>query len=180
MTVSPVTPQTRRPFARRSKEHLQSHDVPLRHATDLLIAFTKDADNHRYDTWDALINDYCMNSAAPVGRFLLALHNEQTGGLFYSDALCNVLQILNHLQDIKDDATKLQRIYLPRQWMTQYGVTDKDCTRSDMTPALRELVNRMLDACDELNQRCQKIAILIREPAPANGIGGHCPHCPTI
>ena len=164
MIVSPVTPQTRRPFAPPLKDHLQSHDVPLRHATDLLIAFTKDADNHRYDTWDALINDYCMNSAAPVGRFLLALHGEQTGGLFYSDALCNVLQVLNHLQDIKDDATKLQRIYLPRQWMKQYGVTDQDCTRNAMTPALRELVNRMLDACDELISDAKKLPFLLENP----------------
>ena len=152
------------PFCAPLKDHLQSHDVPLCHATDLLIAFTKDADNHRYDTWDALINDYCMNSAAPVGRFLLALHNEQTGGLFYSDALCNVLQILNHLQDIKDDATKLQRIYLPRQWMTQYGVTDKDCTRSDMTPALRELVNHMLNECDKLISEAKKLPFLLANP----------------
>lgn len=152
------------PFCAPLKEHLQSHDVPLRHATDLLIAFTKDADNHRYDTWDALINDYCMNSAAPVGRFLLALHGEQTGGLFYSDALCNVLQVLNHLQDIKDDATKLQRIYLPHQWMKQYGVTDQDCTRDSMTPALRGLVNRMLDACDELIAEAKKLPFLLANP----------------
>ena len=158
------TPKDAPPFCAPLKEHLQRHDIPLRHATDLLIAFTKDADNPRYDTWDSLINDYCMNSAAPVGRFLLALHGEHTGGLFYSDALCNALQILNHLQDIKDDAAKLQRIYLPRQWMKQYGVTDKDCRDNSMTPALRELVNHMLDACDELISQAKKLPFLLANP----------------
>ncbi len=91
------------------------------HCQDLIAAFKQDAVKRRYDDWDELM-DYCLRSAAPVGRYLLDLHGETTKAYPYSDALCSALQVINHLQDCKEDFLTLDRVYLPGDWMQAEGV----------------------------------------------------------
>ena len=86
--------------------------VPVVHCRDLLVAFKRDAVKPRTADWADLL-DYCRYSAAPVGRFLLDLHGESQDTWPASDALCAVLQILNHLQDCRADYCDLDRVYLP-------------------------------------------------------------------
>ena len=76
--------------------------IDTRHCLDLVSAFKQDAVKLRYRSWEELI-DYCNRSAAPVGRFLLDLHGGSRSGYEASDALCNALQVINHLQDCQDD-----------------------------------------------------------------------------
>lgn len=94
---------------------LRTHGIPLTDATDLLVAFRADARNGTVKTLADLMT-YCRHSAAPVGRFLLALHDE-TAGHAQSDALCAALQILNHVQDAHDDIATLKRCYIPLEWL---------------------------------------------------------------
>ena len=73
-----------------------------RHAQDLLAAFKLDVTKLRYRDWDDLIS-YCELSAMPVGRFVCDVHGESRTVWPANDALCAALQIINHLQDCKDD-----------------------------------------------------------------------------
>ena len=82
------------------RHSLRETGVTAQHALDLISAFKQDAVKNRYDNWAELI-DYCTRSAAPVGRYLLDLHGEDKRHYPLSDALCNALQIINHLQDFK-------------------------------------------------------------------------------
>src|SRR6185436_10882140 len=86
--------------------------VTIKHGLDLISAFKQDAVKQRYENWGELL-DYCDRSAAPVGRFLLDLHGEQTSLYPFSDALCNALQVINHLQDCAKDYAEMNRVYLP-------------------------------------------------------------------
>lgn len=131
---------------RRSAE---ATDVPLQHAIDLIHAFKQDAVKQRYDSWEDLMG-YCALSASPVGRFLLDLHGEDNAKFVGSDALCNVLQVLNHLQDLADDYHALNRVYLPGDWMAAAGVTVDDLDRDAATPGLRQVIDQCLDGCEEL------------------------------
>ena len=97
--------------------------ITNRHCLDLISAFKQDALKGRYRDWQELM-DYCNRSAAPVGRFLLDLHGESKAAYKYSDALCNALQVINHLQDCRDDYLNLDRVYLPGEWMAKEGVAD--------------------------------------------------------
>ncbi|MEM6467341.1 MAG: squalene/phytoene synthase family protein, partial [Pseudomonadota bacterium] len=81
----------------RLRASLLETDVPTRHGLDLISAFEQDAVKGRYGSWDELM-DYCDRSASPVGRYLLDLHGEDPAGYPASDALCNALQVINHLQ----------------------------------------------------------------------------------
>lgn len=123
--------------------------IPARHCTDLVAAFKQDALKARYDDWNDLIG-YCLQSASPVGRFLLDLHGGSRDGYGSSDALCNALQIINHLQDCAADYRDLDRVYLPLDWVEAEGAAVSDLGRPALTPALRRVLDRCLDGVDAL------------------------------
>jgi phytoene/squalene synthetase len=123
--------------------------VTTKHGSDLVAAFVQDAVKLRYKTWDELLG-YCELSANPVGRYLLDLHGEDKAAYRYSDALCTVLQIVNHLQDCGDDKRDLDRVYIIDDWLAEEGGTIDDIDRKALTPALRKVIDRMLDGCEAL------------------------------
>jgi squalene synthase HpnC len=123
--------------------------VPLDHCRDLIAAFKQDALKLRYTDWKDLMG-YCYLSAAPVGRYLLDLHGEARDAWGASDALCNALQVLNHLQDCQDDYRQLDRVYLPLDWMTAERETVAALDRPASSPGMRRVLDRTLDATDAL------------------------------
>jgi len=139
------------PSALALRASLAETGTPPTHALDLLHAFRQDATKTRYASWDELL-DYCRYSAMPVGRHVLALHGEPEATKAPSDALCAVLQILNHLQDMAKDLAQLDRCYLPADMLAEAGATIADLRRPSETPALRRVITRLLDHCDALNQ----------------------------
>ena len=121
----------------------------LSEACDLLRAFRQDARQSRYADWDDLL-DYCALSAAPVGRFLLALHGESTRAVLGpADALCVALQILNHLQDCRADREALDRVYCPVAWMAEAGGETAFFAPSNGARR-RAVLDAMLDRVDDL------------------------------
>jgi farnesyl-diphosphate farnesyltransferase len=130
--------------------------------TDLLHAFRQDAVKHRYETWEELL-DYCRYSAAPVGRLLLGLHGENAETFAPSDALCASLQVLNHLQDCKQDLATLDRCYLPLDLMELNGAKIDDLRLHRTLPPLRAVFDYLLDYVDELNNQSRKLPALVRD-----------------
>lgn len=128
---------------------LEKTGVTNQHCIELIKAFKQDAIKLRYENWDELIG-YCQMSAAPVGRYLLDLHGESTKTYQASDALCNALQILNHLQDCKDDYVTLNRVYLPLDWMKHNGLEVECLDASKSGPKLNSLIHQVLDSTAEL------------------------------
>lgn len=123
--------------------------VTTKHGSDLVAAFVLDAEKNRYANWDELIG-YCELSANPVGRYLLDLHGEDPAMYPYSDALCTVLQIVNHLQDCGDDRRDLDRVYVIEPWLEEAGGSVADLDKPASSAALDKVKHRMLDGCDVL------------------------------
>jgi hydroxysqualene synthase len=107
-------------MARHLGAMLRDKNLPMSLATDLLTAFRADARNTIIRTF-ADVMAYCANSAAPVGRFLLAIHDEPQSHEA-SDALCAALQVLNHVQDARNDALELRRCYIPMAWLNAQNI----------------------------------------------------------
>lgn len=137
------------------RTHLTARGLALNLATDLLAAFKRDATNERCRTWADLM-DYCRLSACPVGRFLLALHGEQDGREA-SDALCSALQVVNHLQDVKDDYTMLHRVYLPADWLATDGVDLSELSAASTSPGLRKTLTRVTEYTEDLIARAEHL-----------------------
>ena len=131
------------------RESMRATGVPTVHGSDLVAAFVQDCKKRRYHSWDEVVG-YCEKSANPVGRYLLDLHGEDRAGYKYSDALCTVLQIVNHLQDCADDKRSLDRVYVIDAWLAEEGASVADIDGATCSPALRRVIDRMLDGCDAL------------------------------
>jgi len=136
--------------AHRCRESLDQCGITVQHCHDLITAFKGDATKLRYTDWDELIAGYCRYSASPVGRYLLDLHGEDPAGYVNSDALCDALQVLNHLQDCQDDYRTLDRVYLPGDWLTAAGARIEDLDAAAASPGLRKVFDQCLDGVDEL------------------------------
>lgn len=130
-------------FANRLRHDFENENLSTSLVTDLMVAFRRDADGFEYQTWGQLM-DYCRYSAAPVGRFMLAIHDESPSTYLPGASLCTALQIVNHLQDIKYDWHNLQRLYLPSDLMQEYDVSSADLERSQSTPQLQKLISHIV------------------------------------
>jgi squalene synthase HpnC len=93
----------------------------------------------RYQTFDDLVG-YCMLSAAPVGHLVLSVFHASTPErVALSDKICIALQIVEHLQDVGEDA-RAGRIYLPLEDLERFGCAEVDLLAPSANAALREVV----------------------------------------
>lgn len=129
--------------AHRMRESLAVTGVSPQHCADLLAAFKLDATKLRYRDWDDLMG-YCGLSAAPVGRYLLDLHGGSRDGYAAADALCLALQVINHLQDCREDYLNLDRVYLPQDWMDAESASLDSLRETRTSPQLRAVFDRMI------------------------------------
>ncbi len=142
--------------AARARDSMAACGVTTRHLADLIDAFKQDATRRRYADWYDLMG-YCNRSAAPVGRFLLDLHGEDPTHWVASDALCNALQVLNHLQDCKDDYLALDRVYLPGDRMAAHGVSVANLAEDHASPGMRRVLDDVLAGVEDLMRRARTL-----------------------
>jgi len=142
--------------ADRLRQSLIATGVTDVHARHLLAAFRRDAEQDRCRNIDQL-RDYCRLSASPVGRYLLDLHGEDRRGHALSDPLCDALQIINHLQDCKEDLQRMNRVYLPLDWLHEADLDETSLLAGHSSPALRAVLDRCLDVCDALLEKSRPL-----------------------
>ncbi|MXW96145.1 MAG: squalene synthase HpnC [Acidimicrobiaceae bacterium] len=105
----------------------------------LLAANRLDQHKTGYVDFDELM-EYCELSANPVGRLVLAVFEAATPErLAASDQVCSGLQVLEHLQDVGEDAAN-GRVYLPADDMERFGVAVEDLGAPVASANLRGLV----------------------------------------
>lgn len=97
-------------YARDFFRSCKSGRMKINHGLALLEAFIQDTEKSRYDGFQDTL-DYCQKSAATIGRMVLEASNEFSVETIHSDNICMVLQLINHLQDVKFDYLKNNRIY---------------------------------------------------------------------
>ena len=151
------------PSAAAMRASLIETGVTAQHCHDVLHAFRLDAVKLRYEDWDDLMA-YCRYSASPVGRQLLDLHGERQDTWPPSDALCSALQVLNHLQDCADDYHRLDRVYLPLPDLAAEGIGVEALTAGAASPALRRVLDRLLDRTAVLVEKARGLPPRVTAP----------------
>jgi squalene synthase HpnC len=126
----------------RLRRALNARGLSPKHAHDLLTAFRLDVTKLRYRDWDELMT-YCAFSAMPVGRFVCDVHGESRAVWPANDALCAALQIINHLQDCKQDYVDLDRVYIPQDALRGSGVAVEALGAAHASPALRQCLQQL-------------------------------------
>jgi squalene synthase HpnC len=114
-------------------------DLPLQPFRDLIEANRHDQVVTRYGTFEEL-SAYCMLSAAPVGRLVLAVLGCSTPErVERSDRVCIGLQVVEHLQDVAEDHS-MGRIYLPLDDLAGAGCPSDGLLDPAHRGALRDTV----------------------------------------
>jgi hydroxysqualene synthase len=121
----------------RLRQALNARGLSPKHAQDLLTAFRLDVTKLRYRDWDDLMS-YCAFSAMPVGRFVCDVHGESRAVWPANDALCAALQVINHLQDCREDYLNLNRVYVPQDALRASGANVEALGEARASPALRD------------------------------------------
>ncbi len=105
----------------------------------LIAANRVDQHRARYETFDDLLG-YCALSAAPIGQLVLAVFRATTPErTAWSDDVCAALQVIEHLQDVGQDARR-GRVYLPAEDLRRFAVSHEELLAPTASPALRQAV----------------------------------------
>ena len=134
-----------------------SRGVPFRLAEELIEGVRMDLDRVRIRTWDEL-DLYMYRVASVVGVwmcYLFGVHDAETHKR--AAALGKAMQLTNILRDVGEDLAE-DRIYLPREVMQRYGITEERLRElqgamhdnRQMPPAYRAMMHEMFGRAEAL------------------------------
>jgi squalene synthase HpnC len=127
---------------------IRKFDLSLDPFRRLIEANRIDQRVHSYESFDDLVG-YCTYSATPVGQLVLSVFGLATSErIVMSDKVCIGLQLVEFLQDIKEDAQR-GRVYLPVEDLKSFGCTSDDLVEASASSSLRSLVAMQVERARE-------------------------------
>lgn len=115
----------------------------------LIEANRRDQLHPEIATYSELL-DYCFLSANPVGELVLCAFEAATPErIALSDSICTGLQLVEHWQDVAEDARN-GRIYLPADDRERFGVTADELSDDHASEPLRRLLELETDRAETL------------------------------
>jgi squalene synthase HpnC len=143
-------------------ETIRRRELPPEPFLDLIDAFEQDQRVFRYDTFEKVL-DYCRRSANPVGRLVLYLcdYRDEKRQLL-SDQTCSALQLANFWQDVRRDIRERDRIYIPKESMDRFGVTEEQIVAARCDENFRRLMRFEVDRCAEMFSRGDALLPMLR------------------
>jgi squalene synthase HpnC len=130
------------PILRATARSVRDLHLPREPFLHLIEANLRDQGRVDIEDWSGLLA-YCRLSANPVGELVLHVFGAATADrIAMSDRICTALQIVEHLQDVTEDARR-GRIYLPADERRRAGVSPRDLVVVPAPPAVRRLAARI-------------------------------------
>ena len=118
---------------------LQHFAIPRDAFVALLDGCRQDMVKTRYDTFAELLQ-YCDYVASSISDISLAIFGYRTpAALGYGRNLSTALQLTNITRDVGDDLTR-DRIYIPREELERFGVTERDLREDRAGDRVRALI----------------------------------------
>jgi squalene synthase HpnC len=139
----------RHPVMRELVDTIREHRLPRDPFLRLIEANRRDQEQPEYQTFSDLV-DYCTLSANPVGELVLHVFDAATPTTIeLSDDVCTALQLIEHWQDVGEDAAN-GRVYLPAEDRDRFGVARDDLLAAETGAPLRRLLAFELDRAARL------------------------------
>lgn len=122
----------------------------------LLKAFKQDVWKNRYKNFDELLR-YCNNSANPIGRLILGLHNiHNPNAQKYSDKICTALQLTNFIQDVSIDIRK-NRLYIPEDELANFRVGLDVIEQKQFSEEFKNMLKYQVDRTKRMFEEGKKL-----------------------
>ena len=138
----------RHPVLQELTPVIRKFDLSLAPFRRLIEANRIDQRVKSYESFDDVV-EYCTYSAAPVGQLVLSVFGLATiERIVLSDKVCIALQLVEFLQDIKEDAQR-GRVYLPAEDLKRFGCTPDDLVEANASTALKSLVAMQVERARE-------------------------------
>lgn len=143
---------------------VRDYRVPKALFEALLDGYLWDVEGRRYETLSGVIA-YSARVASAVGAMMTMLMGRREPHVMARACDLGVaMQLTNICRDVGEDA-RAGRIYLPLSWMREAGIQPENWVANpEFTPALGDVVRRVLDAARVLYRRADSgIAYLPRD-----------------
>jgi len=114
------------------------HALPLDELDAYMDSMRVDCGPVRMDSYQGL-ESYMNGSAAAVGRIMAPLLGAPEEATPSFARLALAFQLTNFIRDVREDWA-LDRIYLPEDERTRFGVTGEEIERGEATPGFRALL----------------------------------------
>jgi presqualene diphosphate synthase len=113
----------------------------------------------------ATLDLYCDRVASAVGRLSVRVFGlDHESGIALAHHLGRALQLTNILRDLDEDAG-VGRLYLPREWLDQAGISTSDPVTALRSPGLAQVCNKIAERAR--GHFAQADAIMARSPRHA-------------
>jgi 15-cis-phytoene synthase len=116
-------------------------EVPTAALADLVRGGLMDVERERYADWEEL-REYCRCVAGSVGIACAAVYepSDRAAAWPLAETLGIALQQINIMRDVPED-WRLGRVYLPREELERFEVSERDIAAGRVGPAWRALMD---------------------------------------
>jgi len=135
-------------FAGQAQEHalwpafmdaVARYKIPHEYFFQMIEGVSSDLQPRRMETFEQLY-DYCYHVASVVGLTVIHIFGfEDPQALKLAEKCGIAFQLTNILRDVKEDAEK-QRIYLPADDLTRFGIDASELRAPNVSSKFRELL----------------------------------------
>lgn len=127
---------------------ITKHNIPHHYPLDLLDGFEMDVRQTKFQTLEDTLK-YSYHVAGVVGIMMAQIMGIRQRTLLQRAAdLGLAFQLTNIARDVMDDAA-MGRVYLPENWLNEYGVSYKTIADKNNRPAVAQVVARLLEAAED-------------------------------
>lgn len=126
---------------------LRHFSIPKSAFIALVDGCRQDTWKSRYETFDELLH-YCDLVATSISDISLSIFGYRTGAApGYGRSLATALQLTNVTRDVGDDVSR-DRIYIPREELRRFGVTEEEILARAENARVRQLLEFQIDRAE--------------------------------
>jgi phytoene synthase len=125
--------------------------IPDEEVEVFVDAMQADLEVSRYEDFEEL-RGYMRGSAAAVGNMMTCIMGveDYEATKPHAEALGEAFQMTNFLRDVREDAEKRERVYLPLETLRRHDVTEEEVLSLESSEGLRNAVRDEVQRTEEL------------------------------
>ncbi len=143
------------PLIFATKEIFDFYNIPYEYVSNFLFAMYQDLNKTRYNSYKEL-EEYMYGSAAVIGLVMSHIIGFREGALPHAKALGEAFQLINFIRDAKEDYDVRGRVYLPKEDMDKFGITEDYIRKSVLDDSMKKFLAFELGRAKVLLEEGQK------------------------